>query len=40
LKAATSTDPGLANAVILHRGRITNKPVADTFGLPYVLFSA
>jgi alanine dehydrogenase len=40
LKAATSTDPGLANAVNLHRGRITNKPVADTFGLPYVLFSA
>ena len=38
LAGATSADPGLANAVNLHKGRITNKPVADTFGLPFTAF--
>jgi alanine dehydrogenase len=40
LAAATSADPGLANAVNTHKGRITNRPVADTFGLPFTTFVA
>lgn len=40
LAAATSADGGLANAVNMHKGRITNKPVADTFGLPFTTFVA
>lgn len=39
LAGATSMDPGLANAVNMHKGRITNKPVADTFGLPFTAFA-
>ncbi len=39
LAAATTADPGLANAVNLHKGRITNRPVADTFGLPFTAFA-
>jgi alanine dehydrogenase len=39
LAGATTTDPGLANAVNLHKGRITNRPVADTFGLPFTAFA-
>jgi alanine dehydrogenase len=39
LAGATSADPGLANAINLHKGRITNKPVADTFGLPFTVFT-
>jgi alanine dehydrogenase len=40
LAAATAADPGLANAVNLHKGRITNRPVAETFGLPFTAFVA
>jgi alanine dehydrogenase len=40
LAAATTTDPGLANAVNMHKGRITNRPVADTFGMPFTTFVA
>lgn len=40
LAAATSADAGLANAVNLHKGRITNRPVAETFGLPFMAFVA
>ena len=40
LAAATTADPGLANAVNLHKGRITNRPVAETFGLPFTTFVA
>jgi alanine dehydrogenase len=36
--AACAADPGLAAAVNIHRGNITNQAVADTFGLPYVPF--
>ena len=39
LAGATIADLGLANAVNLHKGRITNKPVADTFGLPFTAFA-
>lgn len=39
LAAATSADPGLANAVTTHKGRITYKPVADTFGLPFTVYT-
>ena len=35
LDAATKADPGFANAVNMHRGQVTNKPVADTFHLPF-----
>lgn len=40
LAGATTLDPGLANAVNMHKGRITYKPVADTFGLPFTTFVA
>lgn len=40
LAGATTADSGLANAVNMHRGRITYKPVADTFGLPFTTFVA
>jgi len=40
LAGATTVDPGLANAVNMHKGRITYKPVADTFGLPFTTFVA
>ena len=36
LHAAAAADPGLANAVNMCDGKLTNKAVADTFGLPYV----
>ncbi|MBC8115133.1 MAG: alanine dehydrogenase [Candidatus Saccharimonas sp.] len=38
LAGATAVDPGLANAINLHKGHITNRPVADTFGLPFTAF--
>jgi alanine dehydrogenase len=40
LATATAADAGLANAVGIHRGNITSKPVADTFSLPYTPFAA
>ncbi len=40
LSGATSADAGLANAVNLHQGRVTNRPVAETFGLPFTAFVA
>jgi alanine dehydrogenase len=40
LTAATAADAGFANAVNLHDGHITNRPVADTFQLPYSAFSS
>ncbi|MBS0206354.1 MAG: alanine dehydrogenase [Planctomycetes bacterium] len=40
LGAATAADAGLANAVNMHKGRITYRPVADTFGLPYMAYVA
>ena len=40
LVAAISADAGLANAVNLHKGRVTNRPVAETFGLPFTAFVA
>ncbi len=40
LVGATSSDAGLANAVNLHKGRVTNRPVAETFGLPFTAFVA
>jgi alanine dehydrogenase len=38
LRAAAADDPGLAAAVNMHRGKLTNKAVADTFGMPYARF--
>ncbi len=40
LSGATAADAGLANAVNLHQGRVTNRPVAETFGLPFTAFVA
>ena len=40
LQTATANDPGFANAINLHQGRVTNRPVAETFQLPYTPFSA
>jgi alanine dehydrogenase len=39
LHAAAALDPGLANAVNMYNGKLTNKAVADTFGIPYVPYS-
>ena len=39
LHAAAALDPGLANAVNIYDGKLTNKAVADTFGIPYVPYS-
>lgn len=36
LHAAAALDAGLANAVNMCDGKLTNKAVADTFGIPYV----
>ncbi len=36
LQAACSLDKGLATAVNMHAGQVTNQAVAGTFGLPYV----
>jgi alanine dehydrogenase len=36
LRGAAALDPGLANAVNMEGGKLTNKAVADTFGIPYV----
>ena len=38
LASATANDPGFTNAVNLHDGHITNRPVADTFKLTYSPF--
>jgi alanine dehydrogenase len=35
LREACAGDPGLAEAVNVHQGRVTNRPVAETFGLPW-----
>jgi alanine dehydrogenase len=35
LHAAAALDPGFANAVNMHAGKLTNKAVAETFGIPY-----
>jgi alanine dehydrogenase len=34
-KALAATDPGVAEGVNIDRGRVTNRAVAATFGLPY-----
>jgi len=39
LHAAAALDPGLANAVNMYDGQLTNKAVADTFGIPFVSYS-
>lgn len=39
LAAVCAADPGVAEAVNLHARRVTNKAVADTFGLPYVPYN-
>jgi alanine dehydrogenase len=38
LPAAAARDPGLANAVNMHDGHVTNRAVAETFGIPYTPF--
>jgi alanine dehydrogenase len=35
LAGAAARDPGFANAINMDRGRVTNKAVAETFGLAY-----
>jgi alanine dehydrogenase len=37
--AATASDPGFAAAVNMHNGQVTNKAVADTFGMKFVPFN-
>ena len=39
IRAAAAKDPGLAAAVNLYRGKVTNKAVADTFRMPYTPFA-
>jgi alanine dehydrogenase len=38
LHGAAALDAGLANAVNMCDGRLTNKAVADTFGIPHVAY--
>jgi alanine dehydrogenase len=38
LHAAAALDPGLANAVNMYDGKLTNQAVAATFGIPYVAY--
>jgi alanine dehydrogenase len=38
LEAACARDPGLCEAVNMLGGRVTNRPVAETFGMEYVSF--
>lgn len=38
LSGAVAKNPWLASAVNMHAGQVTNRAVADTFGLPYVEF--
>jgi alanine dehydrogenase len=35
LREACAADPGLAEAVNVHQGRVTNRAVAETFGLSW-----
>jgi alanine dehydrogenase len=35
IAAACALDAGLAEAVNMHAGQITNKAVAETFGMPF-----
>ncbi|MGE3316684.1 MAG: alanine dehydrogenase [Planctomycetaceae bacterium] len=39
LAAACAQDPGLAEAVNIHAGQITNQAVAETFDIPHVPFA-
>jgi alanine dehydrogenase len=39
LTAACAADPGLTEAVNMHAGRVTNRAVAETFGLKYTAFA-
>ncbi len=36
IHGACALDPGLAEAVNMHNGQLTNRAVAETFGMPYV----
>jgi alanine dehydrogenase len=40
LKEATGRDAGLAHAINIHAGKVTNTAVASTFGLPFTEFAA
>ena len=40
LAGAMNADAGFANGVNMHHGQVTNKPVAETFQLPYTPFVA
>lgn len=40
LPAACAIDPGLANAVNMYAGKVTNQAVADTFNMPFHPFQA
>ncbi len=39
LQAACAADPGLTEAVNMYGGRVTNRAVAETFGLKYTTFA-
>ena len=38
LAAVAASDPGFVNAINMHNGKITNRPVAETFNLPFTAF--
>ena len=40
LRGASELDAGIGHAVNMHAGKITNRPVAETFGLPFYEFAA
>jgi len=35
-RAAAAAKPGIAEGINIDRGRVTNRAVAETFGLPHV----
>lgn len=39
LQKACALDPGLAEAVNIHAGQVTNQAVAETFGIPHVPYT-
>jgi alanine dehydrogenase len=40
LAGACQTDRGIAEAVNMHAGKVTNKAVAETFGMTYTPYAA
>lgn len=40
IRGASQLDAGISHAVCMHAGQVTHRPVAETFGLPFVDFQS